>query len=103
MADHSTSSLKVEPTVAPVRRIITGHNAKGQAIIVSDETCPHIAPIMGLDNFASTELWVTSVPGDNAKVWRLGQIATASGTTRWKCGLSHRRISARQGFSGHDR
>lgn len=66
MADQTAVIPHVRPRVAPIRRIITGHDQKGRAIIVSDENCPHVDSILGLENFATTELWKTVVPADNA-------------------------------------
>ena len=66
MADQIPTKPRVQPKVAPIRRIITGHDAKGRAIIVADEACPHVDPILGLENFATTELWSTVVPANNA-------------------------------------
>ncbi len=62
-----TASTTVKPNVEPIRRIVTGHNADGQAIIVSDETCPHVHAIMDRTDFGWTELWTTAVPADNAE------------------------------------
>ncbi|SFA92454.1 Cupin domain-containing protein [Pseudomonas sp. NFIX10] len=61
-----TKTLAVIPRVAPIRRIVTGHNAQGRAIVVSDESCPHVDVIMGIETCATTELWTTQVPADNA-------------------------------------
>jgi hypothetical protein len=60
-----TASTKVRPHVAPVRRIVTGHDAHGRALIVSDEPCPHVHAIMDRTDFGWTELWSTAVPADN--------------------------------------
>ena len=65
MADPSIEESVIQPRVAPVRRIVTGHNAQGRAIVVSDEACPHVEAILGQENHATTELWSTSVPADN--------------------------------------
>jgi hypothetical protein len=49
------------------RRIVTGHDAIGRSIIISDATSPHIMPIMDQPNFAVTDFWKTaSTPADNA-------------------------------------
>ena len=66
MANQIADTLRVQPKVSPIRRIITGHDEKGTAIIVADEFCPHVDSILGLENFATTELWSTAVPADNA-------------------------------------
>ena len=66
MTDQITAAARVQPKVAPIRRIITGHDENGTAIIVADEACPHVDSILGLENFATTELWTTAVPADNS-------------------------------------
>lgn len=53
--------------VARVRRIVTGHNDRGQAVVVSDDFCPHVVvPIPNVPTLAGTELWTaTTIPADN--------------------------------------
>src|SRR5215475_12738165 len=60
-----TASTKVKPKVIPVRRVVTGHDAQGRAVIVSDGACPHVHAIMDREDFGWTELWTTAVPADN--------------------------------------
>jgi mannose-6-phosphate isomerase-like protein (cupin superfamily) len=55
----------VKAKVAPIRRIITGHDEQGRAIVVSDGICPHADPILGQEYLATTEMWITPVPADN--------------------------------------
>ena len=43
----------------PIRRIVTGHNAKGQSVIVSDGPSPHVLALPGSSDFGLTNLWVT--------------------------------------------
>ena len=51
----------------PIRRIVTGHNTKGQSVIVSDGPSPHVLTLPGRPDFALTNLWVTdSAPANNA-------------------------------------
>ena len=51
----------------PIRRVITGHNAKGKSVILSDGPSPHTLTIPGQPNFGLTNLWITSgAPADNA-------------------------------------
>lgn len=66
MATQISNKPRVQPKVAPIRRIITGHDTQGRAIIIEDGACPHVDSILGLENFATTELWSTAVPGNNA-------------------------------------
>ncbi|PHR92596.1 MAG: hypothetical protein COA69_07100 [Robiginitomaculum sp.] len=63
--NDSNKNHRVTPKVAPIRRIITGHNEQGQAVVISDELCPHADPIMNQEYLATTEMWTTTVPADN--------------------------------------
>jgi mannose-6-phosphate isomerase-like protein (cupin superfamily) len=45
--------------VKPIRRIVTGHNAKGKSVFVSDGPSPHVLALPGRGDFALTNLWVT--------------------------------------------
>lgn len=65
MTDPGDVPPRVRPNVKSIRRIVTGHDAKGLAVVISDEPCPHVDSILGFENFATTELWATSVPADN--------------------------------------
>ena len=51
----------------PIRRIVTGHNAQGKSVIVSDGPSPHVMTIPGNPDFGMTNLWITDgTPADNA-------------------------------------
>ena len=51
----------------PIRRIVTGHDAKGKSIIASDGPSPHVLTIPGVPTFGLTNLWVTDgAPADNS-------------------------------------
>jgi mannose-6-phosphate isomerase-like protein (cupin superfamily) len=51
----------------PIRRIVTGHDARGRSIIVEDKASPHVLPLYGVPNFGVTDLWKTyETPADNA-------------------------------------
>jgi len=53
--------------VKPIRRIVTGHDARGRSVIVSDGPSPHVLTLPGRTDFALTNLWVTdSAPASNA-------------------------------------
>lgn len=53
------------PRVRPIRRIVTGHDANGRSIIVSDQASPHVMAIHGIPTHAVTDLWSTrSTPAD---------------------------------------
>jgi hypothetical protein len=56
----------VEPRLKKVRRIVTGHDAKGRSIIVSDASSHHVMTLQGIPTFGVTEIWKTdSTPADN--------------------------------------
>jgi hypothetical protein len=49
----------------PIRRIVTGHDAEGRSIIVTDAASPHVQTV-GADDFGVTDLWKTrGTPADN--------------------------------------
>ena len=53
--------------IKPIRRIVTGHNAQGKSIFVSDGPSPHVLTLPGRGDFALTNLWVTDrAPANNA-------------------------------------
>jgi hypothetical protein len=67
--NESVSIGKVAPgaDIRRFRRVVTGHDASGQSIIISDATSPHIMPIMDQPNFAVTDFWMTfATPADNS-------------------------------------
>jgi hypothetical protein len=50
----------------PIRRVVTGHNAKGRSVFVSDGPSPHVLALPGRPDFALTNLWVTDTsPANN--------------------------------------
>ena len=50
----------------PIRRIVTGHNAQGKSIFVSDGPSPHVLTLPGAGDFGLTNLWVTDrAPASN--------------------------------------
>lgn len=51
--------------IKPVRRIITGHDAHGQSIILDDAPSPHAMTMAGVDNFGCTDVWKTTGTPDN--------------------------------------
>jgi len=53
--------------IKSIRRVVTGHNARGRSCIVSDGASPHVLTIPGRSDFALTDLWVTGgAPASNA-------------------------------------
>src|SRR5438105_4740238 len=51
----------------PIRRILTGHDASGKSVIISDGPAPHVLTLPGRGDFGLTNLWVTdSAPASNA-------------------------------------
>ena len=58
--------MSVESGIRPVRRIVTGHNASGQSIIVSDAPSPHSMALAGVSDFGVTDIWKTEdAPASN--------------------------------------
>jgi mannose-6-phosphate isomerase-like protein (cupin superfamily) len=50
-----------------IRRIVTGHDARGRSIIASDAPSPHVLALMDDPPFGLTDLWVTHAsPADNS-------------------------------------
>ena len=65
------------PGVKRFRRIITGHDGEGRSIILSDETSPHVMPIMEQPNFAVTDFWKTfATPAVNTAATQRDPCAT---------------------------
>jgi naringenin degradation protein FdeH len=53
--------------VKKIRRVVTGHDARGQSVILSDGPSPHVLTLPGRPDFALTNLWVTDrAPASNA-------------------------------------
>ena len=49
-----------------IRRIVTGHNAAGKAVILFNDHAPNATPIKGWPGLGVTEVWVTDeMPVDN--------------------------------------
>lgn len=67
MAETSTSQKTAPgPEIRRFRRIVTGHNAEAQSVILTDAASPHVMPIMDQPNFAVTDFWKTAAtPADN--------------------------------------
>jgi hypothetical protein len=50
-----------------IRRIVTGHDARGKSVIASDAPSPHTLSLLDEPALGLTDLWVTSsAPADNA-------------------------------------
>lgn len=66
MSQSSPAKVAPAPEIKRFRRVVTGHDAQGQSIIMSDATTPHVMPIMDQPNFAVTDFWKTlATPADN--------------------------------------
>jgi quercetin dioxygenase-like cupin family protein len=53
--------------VRNIRRVVTGHDARGRSVILSDGPSPHVLTLPGRPDFALTNLWVTDrAPASNA-------------------------------------
>jgi len=49
-----------------IRRIITGHDAGGRSVFLSDKAAPHVMMLRGIASFGVTDIWRTdSTPADN--------------------------------------
>lgn len=46
-------------TTQPVRRVVTGHDANGRAIVVSDGPAPFVHTAPGRPGYSSTDIWRT--------------------------------------------
>lgn len=63
----SASKVDPGPEIRRFRRVVTGHDAQGRSVIISDGTVPHIMPIMEQPDFAVTDFWKTfATPADNS-------------------------------------
>ena len=50
-----------------IRRVVTGHNAAGKAVILFDDHAPNVNPLKGWPGAGVTEIWVTDeMPVSNA-------------------------------------
>src|SRR5258708_34889356 len=59
-------SQPLKPRLKKIRRIVTGHDARGRSVIVSDASSPHVMTLRGIPTFGVTEIWTTdSMPADN--------------------------------------
>ncbi|MGH7364980.1 MAG: cupin domain-containing protein [Candidatus Rokuibacteriota bacterium] len=53
--------------IKPIRRIVTGHDARGRSVIASDGPSPHVLALPGRPDLALTDLWVSDgAPASNA-------------------------------------
>jgi hypothetical protein len=74
---RQVTPVKPGPEIKCFRRIVTGQDAQGRSVILSDDVSPHVMPIMGQPNFAVTDFWKTAfTPADND-----------AGTSEDLCGL----------------
>jgi mannose-6-phosphate isomerase-like protein (cupin superfamily) len=52
--------------IKKIRRVVTGHDARGKSVIVSDGPSPHALLIPGRSDYGLTNLWVTdATPASN--------------------------------------
>ena len=53
--------------IREIRRVVTGHDARGRSVILSDGSSPHVLTLPGRPDFALTNLWVTDrAPASNS-------------------------------------
>ena len=51
----------------PMRRVVTGHNAEGKSLILTDGPSPHALEVDGMPGLALINLWVSDrAPASNA-------------------------------------
>ena len=56
----------LRPRLRKIRRIVTGHDARGRSVFLSDASSPHVMTLQGIPTFGVTEIWTTdSTPADN--------------------------------------
>src|ERR1700720_2812054 len=48
-----------ETMLQKIRRVVTGHNAAGKAVILFDDHAPNVNPLKGWPGAGVTEVWVT--------------------------------------------
>ena len=61
-----TNSKTLKPQLRKIRRIVTGHDARGRSVFVSDAPSRHVMTLRGIPTFGVTEIWKTdSTPADN--------------------------------------
>src|SRR5262245_4493094 len=53
------SGYSCRTVLKKIRRVVTGHDARGKSVIVSDGPSPHVLTIPGRTDFGLTNLWVT--------------------------------------------
>lgn len=60
------SGKTVKPRLKKIRRIVTGHDARGHSIFLSDAPSHHVMTLQSIPTFGVTEIWNTnSTPADN--------------------------------------
>lgn len=72
MANETSADRSVQPSerVCRFRRIVTGHDALGNAVFLEDAICQNAFCMGGNPDFVSTELWRTEIsPADNSGIY----------------------------------
>lgn len=63
----ANTAVKPDPSTTPIRRIITGHNEKGEAVVLEDRICPNRFCMGGNPYFIDNEIWkMETLPNDNS-------------------------------------
>ncbi|MCI8993254.1 MAG: cupin domain-containing protein [Eubacterium sp.] len=59
MGDQAKASAGVKPYAESVkfRRLVSGHNEKGEAVFIEDRNCPNVFALADNPEFVVTELW----------------------------------------------
>lgn len=55
------------PDIKKYRLIVTGHDGKGQSVILSDRIAPHVMTVLQTPTYACTDFWkALELPADNS-------------------------------------
>src|SRR4051794_31590453 len=66
-AKSSETSNGIAQTLAPVRRVVTGHDEDGRSVVISDGLAPCVSAPPSMPELVATVLWKTaSAPPSNA-------------------------------------
>ncbi len=79
-------SQTLKPRLRKIRRIVTGHDARGRSVIVSDASSPHVMTLRGIPTFGVTEIWTT----DSISMGRSGAQAVAHDASASRHPMMHR-------------
>lgn len=65
--DQQNHNTEDDLGVRRFRRVVTGHDAHGRSVLLSDTLLAHGQPFMGIEGFVVTDLWkLLATPADNS-------------------------------------